>query len=295
MPDHQSPITSHGRVVNALTVDVEDYFHVSAFAKVIRPQDWGSYESRIERNTARLLDLFDEHNCKATFFVLGWIAERYPSLVREIAQRGHEVACHGYDHKLIYDQTPEHFRRDTLRAKNLIEDILGASLYGYRAASFSITEQSKWALDIVAEAGFAYDSSVFPIRHDRYGLHGAHNQPHRLKTSNGRELVEFPLTTVSFLGYRFPVAGGGYFRLYPYTLTRGLLRHINQRQGPFVFYLHPWELDANQPRIHAGVISTFRHYQNLSRCEGRLHRLLQDFRFATIQDVLADLDLWNPN
>jgi polysaccharide deacetylase family protein (PEP-CTERM system associated) len=277
---------------NALTIDVEDYFHVSAFAKAIKPEDWEHYESRIERNTHRVLELLDEHRCKATFFVLGWVAERFPQLPREIAERGHEVACHGYTHQLIYDQTPEIFRQDTLRAKTLLEDIVQTPVRGYRAASFSITNRSEWALDILAETGFRYDSSVFPTRHDRYGLPGANAVPHRIATHSGQDLIEFPLSTVCLFGYRLPVAGGGYFRLYPYVLTRAAFRRINhKKQQPFVFYLHPWEIDPDQPRLNGTALSRFRHYNNLARCETRLVRLLDDFRFGTMQSVLDELDL----
>ena len=279
-------------ITNALTVDVEDYFHVSAFADTIDRADWDHYKPRVEGNTCRLLDIFDEHYCKATFFILGWVAERYPDLVREIARRGHEVACHGYSHQLIYDQTPEHFRQDTVRAKKLLEDIVQSSVDGYRAASFSITERSRWALDILAETGFVYDSSIFPIHHDRYGLPGAPDQPHRIKTGNGHVLVEFPITTASFLGFRLPVGGGGYFRLYPYAFTRWNLLRINRGRHPFVFYLHPWELDSEQPRVRTTLVSTFRHYNNLHRCAARLDRLLTDFSFTTMKTILQDLDLW---
>ena len=282
-------------ITNALTVDVEDYFHVSAFADTIDRADWDHYKPRVEGNTCRLLDIFDEHYCKATFFILGWVAERYPDLVREIARRGHEVACHGYSHQLIYDQTPEHFRQDTVRAKKLLEDIVQSSVDGYRAASFSITERSRWALDILAETGFVYDSSIFPTYHDRYGLPGISPFPHRLTTSGKRSLLEFPLSTIKVFGYRLPVAGGGYFRLYPYGFTRAAFKRINKRDGqPFVFYLHPWELDPDQPRLPARWLSRFRHYNNLAKCEARLRHLLIDFRCATMKDVLGDLWLLEP-
>jgi polysaccharide deacetylase family protein (PEP-CTERM system associated) len=277
---------------NALTIDVEDYFHVSAFAKQIGPSDWERFESRVEQNTHRLLDIFDDQDCKATFFVLGWVAERFRQLVREIGERGHEVACHGYTHQLIYNQTPETFRQDTIRAKALLEDILQQAIHGYRAASFSVTAQSTWALDVLVDLGFVYDSSIFPTSHDLYGLPGARPYPHRLTTPSGRELIEFPLSTIELLGHRLPVAGGGYFRLYPYALTRGALRRINRKdQQPFVFYLHPWEIDPDQPRLNGTALSRFRHYNNLDRCEARLKRLLSDFRFSAAKDVLKNLQL----
>ena len=276
---------------NALTVDVEDYFHVSAFAKSINHTDWDNHPLRVEKNTHRLLDLFDESQVKATFFVLGWVADRNRNLVKEIAERGHEVACHGYSHQLIYNQTPEVFREETTRSKALLEDIVQEPVIGYRAASYSITQDSLWALDILAEAGFVYDSSIFPVRHDRYGMPDAKETPHLLKTPQGHSLVEFPLSTAKIFKYKLPVAGGGYFRLYPYTLTKAGLRQINRRQQPFIFYLHPWEIDPDQPRVEASWFSRFRHYNNLDKCESRLQRLLSDFEFGTVRNVLNTLGL----
>lgn len=276
---------------NALTVDVEDYFHVSAFAETINRDDWPKYPLRVENNTRRLLDLFDEYQVKATFFVLGWVAKQTPDLIKDIAARGHEVACHGFSHQLVYKQTPEVFREETLRSKQLLEEIIQAPVRGYRAASYSIIESSRWALDILAEAGFDYDSSIFPVRHDRYGIPGSPEFPHHLKTPQGHSLVEFPLSTAKLLSYRLPVAGGGYFRLYPYTLTRLGLGQINRRQQPFIFYLHPWEIDPDQPRISASWFSRFRHYNNLNKCESRLRSLMTDFEFGTACDVLNELGL----
>ena len=273
-------------IQNALTVDVEDYFHVSAFADAIKRSDWDACQLRVENNTQRLLDLFDTHGISATFFVLGWVAERLPELVEEISNRGHEVACHGYSHQLVYNQKPRDFRDETLRARDLLEDIIQRPVRGYRAASYSITEQSRWALDILVEAGFVYDSSIFPVRHDRYGIPGAPEHPHVLETPAGHRLVEFPLSTVKLFGICLPIAGGGYFRLYPYALSRSGLRHINRNNRPFIFYLHPWEIDTEQPRVSADWLSRFRHYNNLRRCETRLQRLLADFRFGTVEQVL---------
>jgi len=278
---------------NALTVDVEDYFHVSAFAKSINHKDWDKFPLRVENNTRRLLDLFDKHEVKATFFVLGWLAERTPDLVKDIASRGHEVACHGFSHQLVYNQSPEVFREETLRSKHLLEDITQTPVRGYRAASYSITNRSRWALDILAEAGFEYDSSIFPVRHDRYGIPDAPEFPHRMETPNGHSLVEFPLSTAKLLKYRLPVAGGGYFRLYPYAVTQAGLSQINRRQQPFIFYLHPWEIDPDQPKISAHWFSRFRHYNNLDKCETRLCHLLSDFEFGTAESVLNSLGLIN--
>ncbi len=274
---------------NALTVDVEDYFQVAAFARQVDPASWDRFSLRVERNTQRLLDLFAERGVKATFFVLGWVAERCPGLVRTIAENGHEVACHGYSHQLIYEQTPAIFREETVRAKACLEDQAQRPMLGYRAASYSITQRSLWALDVLAELGFAYDSSIFPIHHDRYGIPDSPRWPYRLTTPNGSSFLEFPPSTFSILGYRLPVAGGGYFRLYPYKFTRFALIRLNRVEGqPFIFYLHPWEIDPEQPRIHAGWLSTFRHYTNLHRCEARLRRLLRDFRFTTVREVLEE-------
>lgn len=274
---------------NALTVDVEDYFHVAALAEVIRPEDWPNHNLRVEKNTHKILDLFDVHGVKATFFVLGWVAERCRELVNEISRRGHEVASHGYSHQLVYNQTPDVFRDETSRSKALLEDIVQQPIKGYRAASYSITNESKWALDTLIELGFEYDSSIFPIRHDRYGIPDAPDYPHVLTRDSG-SMIEFPLSALNVLGYRLPVAGGGYFRLYPYTLTRMLLKQLmRQTKRPFIFYLHPWEIDPDQPRVNASRLSRFRHYNNLDVCEQRLERLLQDFNFTSVADVLSTM------
>ena len=277
---------------NALTVDVEDYFQVAAFARQINPATWDQIPLRVEHNTQRLLKLFTEQGVQATFFVLGWVAERCPGLVRTIAEQGHEVACHGYSHHLIYGQTPAVFREETIRAKACLENQAQRPVLGYRAASYSITQRSLWALDVLAELGFAYDSSIFPIRHDRYGIPDSPRWPYRLTVPNGGSLIEFPPSTFSLLGYRLPVAGGGYFRLYPYPFTRFALAQLNRVESqPFIFYLHPWEIDPEQPRIPAGWLSTFRHYTNLNRCEARLRQLLRDFRFTTAREVLETLTI----
>ncbi len=278
-------------ILNAMTVDVEDYFHVAAFDKDIRPDDWGQYESRVERNTHKLLDLFGKRNINATFFVLGWTAERCPQLIRTIAQQGHEIACHGYSHQLVYNQTPELFLQETKRAKGILEDISSKSIKGYRAASYSITNNSRWALDILVELGFQYDSSIFPVKHDRYGIPDSPKLPYRLKTEQGNNLVEFPLSTLKVFNYSLPVAGGGYFRLYPYHFTRYALGRINKNGNPFVFYLHPWEIDPGQPRIKTRLLSRFRHYNNLNKCEDRLERLTFDFSFTTAWEVLQNYGL----
>jgi polysaccharide deacetylase family protein (PEP-CTERM system associated) len=275
-----------------MTVDVEDYFHVSAFSKSIRRQDWDGMEYRAERSTQRLLDLFAEFGVRATFFVLGWVARRSPALVRTIHGAGHEVACHGLNHELVYLQTPQTFEEETRDAKRFLEDTIGAEVYGYRAASWSITRQSLWALDTIYELGFKYDSSVFPILHDRYGIPGAPQRPGHVMTPAGHRLVEFPPSTVSIFRMRLPVAGGGYFRIFPYWLTRAGLRRINGVLAqPFIFYLHPWEIDTEQPRVEADWLSRFRHYTSLDKTAGRLRALLGEFRCTTARDVLTDLRL----
>jgi len=276
---------------NVLSVDVEDYFHVAALSESIKMEDWSSIAPRVVENTRRLLDLFDRHGVKATHFVLGWVAERFPELVREIDARGHEIASHGYSHQLVYNQSPDVFRQETVKSKSILEDALGKPVTGYRAASYSITKNSLWALDILCELGFMYDSSIFPIRHDRYGIHDAELLPHKLKTPNGGEIVEFPLTTSSLFGIKMPAAGGGYFRLYPYAFSKFLLRRVEKANKPIVFYLHPWEIDHEQPRVKVSVLSTFRHYNNLGKCEQRLDKLLSQFSFGTMKESLEKQNL----
>jgi len=273
---------------NALTVDVEDYFQVSAFREWVSPKDWPTFESRVVANTNRVLDLFDEAGAIGTFFVLGWIAEQHPQLVRQIAARGHEIACHGFSHQLIYGQSPQVFAEETHRAKSLLEDQAQVPVNGYRAASFSITAASRWALDVLADCGFTYDSSMYPVRHDIYGTAVESNGPHRIAAPNGKTLIEFPMSARSIMGVIVPASGGGYFRLYPYALSAYLLRAVNADAEPFVFYMHPWEIDPDQPRIRASLKSRVRHYVNLGRCEAKLRALLRDFRFASMAQVLAD-------
>lgn len=282
------------KIENALTIDVEDYFQVAALAEAVDRDDWTSMEYRVEANTDRLLAMFAERDIKATFFTLGWVAERSRALVRRVRQAGHEIASHGYSHQLIYTQTPEVFREETRRSKHLLEDIIGEPVAGYRAASYSITAQSRWALDILAEEGFTWDSSIFPVHHDRYGMPGSPRWPHRLKTDNGHELAEFPLTTLKLPGYTLPIAGGGYFRLFPYWFSQWGLGQINRQGQPFVFYLHPWEVDPGQPRLDVKWFSRFRHYNNLDVCQDRLQRLIDHFRFTTMSDVLIQQGVLDP-
>lgn len=283
------------KITNALTIDVEDYFHVAALSKSISTADWNNIACRVEKNTTVLLDLFEQHSAKATFFVLGWIAERYPELIKEIDRRGHEIASHGYSHQLIYTQKPDVFREETINSKKLLEDIIGKEVNGYRAASYSITKKSLWALDVLADAGFKYDSSIFPVRHDNYGIPGSPTEPHLLETPAGTHLVEYPLSTYKLLGQTLPVAGGGYFRLYPYWLSRFFYTNINKQSKPFVFYLHPWEVDPEQPRVKASWFSEFRHYNNLDVCESRLSKLLNDFSFISMNEKLSEIGLFSGN
>jgi polysaccharide deacetylase family protein (PEP-CTERM system associated) len=274
-------------VVNAFTVDVEDYFQVSALAPAIARDSWTTREYRAERNTDRVLGVLADRNVRGTFFVLGWIAEKSPALVKRIAAAGHEIASHGFSHELIYLQSQDAFHAETRRAKHHLEDLIGEPVVGYRAASFSITRDSLWALDVLIDLGFEYDSSVFPIRHDRYGIPGAAREPSTIMAPSGRVLAEFPMAAAEYFGFQLPVSGGGYFRIFPYWLSRAGLRRINSRQRrPFVFYMHPWEIDPDQPRVSVGLVSRFRHYTNLNRCEARLERLLREFQFATMREVL---------
>ena len=281
------PVAVHdGSMLNALTIDVEDYFHVSGFERRVSRAQWDDFEMRVGLNTHRLLNLLADARVRGTFFVLGWVAERRPELVMDIRAAGHEIGSHGYWHRLIYEQTPDEFRADLRRARDVLKDILGEAVTAYRAPSFSITRRSLWALDVLVEEGFLLDSSIYPTRHDRYGIPGAPLEPHRVHRRAGM-LWEFPPPVYRCVGYPLPVGGGGWFRLYPYGLTRRCLRAVNRAGRPFAAYLHPWEIDPDQPRLSPGRMAAFRHYVGLRRTEGRLVRLLQDFRFGTLSESLA--------
>ena len=273
-------------ITNALTIDVEDYFQVSAFAPVIARADWDTRECRIERNVERILALLDDHGTQATFFTLGWVAERYPSLVRRIVDGGHELASHGYGHQRANELAPEAFRVDVSRAKALLQDIGGVPVRGYRAPSFSIGPDNAWALDTLAETGHAYSSSVYPVRHDHYGSPDAPRFLHR--HANG--LIEVPPTTLRLGSRNLPSSGGGWFRLLPYGVSRWMLRQVNDGEGQSaVFYFHPWEIDPGQPRVDGvGAKTRFRHYVNLDRTEGRLRRLLRDFCWDRMDRVFIE-------
>jgi polysaccharide deacetylase family protein (PEP-CTERM system associated) len=277
-------------MLNALTIDVEDYYMVSAFADRICFDDWCLQESRVERNTHKILGLLNRHNVKGTFFVLGWIAERLPALVREIQSQGHEIASHGYNHRLIYNLTPHEFREDLRQSKNILEDLTGKQVLGFRAASYSIVQRSIWAIDILIEEGFVYDSSIFPVRHDRYGIPGAKRHPHVINSPSG-SIIEFPPATLKFWKSIFPVAGGGYLRLLPISLTRHAIRRLNEQENQIaVIYLHPWEIDPEQPRINGSLLSRLRHYVNLDSTFGKLESLLTDFKFDSLSALVQRTD-----
>jgi polysaccharide deacetylase family protein (PEP-CTERM system associated) len=290
-------------IVNMLSVDVEDYFQVSAFEEISPPSCWSEFESRVEQNTDKILEILTAFNVNATFFVLGWVARFSPALVKKIAAHGHEIASHGYGHQRVSTQNRMEFREDIRLSKRLLEDLTGVEVKGYRAPSYSICHESLWAFDELVDAGYSYDSSVFPVQHDFYGISDWPRFAFPLqRAQNGGwlpgdepdldcELIEVPISTLNKGGRNLPIAGGGYFRLYPYALTRMGLNQINDReQRPFVFYIHPWEFDPEQPRMqNAGLKSRFRHYLNLDKTEDRFIRLIQDFNFSTIDDVL---DQW---
>ena len=273
---------------NAFSVDVEDYFQVGAFANVISPKDWDAWTPRVVENTRRTLEILATapQPVKATYFVLGWVAERFPKLVPEIVQQGHEIASHGYGHQLVYTLTADEFREDVRKTRKMLQDQSGQSVIGYRAPSFSITKCTPWAHRILVEEEYAYDSSVFPIYHDLHGNPDAPRDIHTIQTEAGG-IIEFPPAVITRFGKNIPVGGGGYFRFFPYFAIARWLREINRQDRPFVFYIHPWEIDPDQPRIpNAPLKSRFRHYLNLKRTGDRLKRLFQDFAFTTVLEIV---------
>jgi polysaccharide deacetylase family protein (PEP-CTERM system associated) len=277
-------------MLNAISVDVEEYFHVEAFAGSIDPKSWPSFESRIGESIDRILHLFQSSGTCATFFVLGRVAERFPSIVRKIAEAGHEIGCHGFDHQRIHRQTPDQFRQDIRAVRRLLMSLVEKPVRCYRAPSFSITKNTLWALDVLAEEGFGIDSSIFPVKHDLYGIPGANRFAHWITTPGGKRIFEFPPSTIRLAGNNLGVAGGGYLRLEPYSFTRWAIRHINERElQPVMVYFHPWEIDPGQPRIAAPLRSRFRHYTNLSRMQKRVERLLKDFHFQTVSEACSRL------
>lgn len=275
-----------GEITNALTIDVEDYFQVSALAPHFPRQHWDGVPCRVERNVDLILGLLEERGARATFFTLGWVAERFPQVVRRICAAGHELASHGYGHERASAQTPESFLADIALAKAVLEDICGHAVTGYRAPSFSIGTANLWAHDVIADAGYRYSSSIYPVKHDHYGIPDAPRFPYRLP--NG--LMEIPVTTMRWLGRNWPAGGGGYFRLLPYAVSRWQIARVNRdERRPAIFYFHPWEVDPEQPRVAAASAKTrFRHYINLARTEDRLRRLLGDFRWGRADEVFRD-------
>lgn len=273
-------------MLNALTIDIEDYFNASVFDPVIDRKDWTGLESRVEKNTERILSLLDEKGIKATFFILGWVAATHPHIVREINSQGHEIGSHGYYHQLIYSISKEHFREDIRRSKKILEDLINHQVLAFRAPTYSITKRSMWAIDILIEEGFLYDSSIFPIRHDRYGVPEAPRFPYIIKSTAG-QIIEFPPSTARLFNKNFPVSGGAYLRILPYIYTKWGIKKINsEEKKPALIYFHPWELDKEQPRINLTALSQFRHYTNLDKMGNKIERLLTDFEFATVTEVL---------
>lgn len=271
-------------MLNALSVDVEDYFHVEAFADTIHYDEWSSFDIRVARNVARILDLFEKYNARATFFMLGWVAEKLPHLSRQIALYGHEIGCHGYAHRRLHTQTPRQFREDLRKATLILMDQVQRPVTCYRAPSFSVVKKTMWALDILAEEGYVFDSSIFPVRHDLYGVPDAERFPHWQTTSDGQLIFEFPPSTLRSGKNNWGVAGGGYLRLIPYGPTRWAIRRLNElERQPAMVYFHPWEIDPDQPVIEgAGLRSKLRHYTNLKTMVGKIEHLLQDFQFGTL-------------
>ncbi len=272
---------------HVISVDVEDYFQVEAFSDSISRDSWESWPSRVVENTRRVLEILGRYETKGTFFFLGWIARQFPSLVREVASQGHEIACHGYWHRPVYAMTPELFRKDTCLARDIIEQAGGGRVVGYRAPTWSITKKCMWALDILAEEGFLYDSSIFPIHHDLYGVPDAPRSRYTHFCRNGLQLREFPPATIRLGGVNLPVAGGGYLRLFPLSFTLWALRYMQRQSAePAVIYFHPWELDTGQPRISGKLKSRFRHYINIHTMEKRLTRLLTTYRFQPFRELM---------
>jgi polysaccharide deacetylase family protein (PEP-CTERM system associated) len=275
---------------NALTVDVEDYFQVQAFEGVVPRSAWDDFESRVDRNTRVLLEVLAAHGVHATFFVLGWVAERFPALLRDLVAAGHEVASHGYDHRRVDALDPESFRTDLRRASAAIEGACGVRVEGFRAPSFSVSERSLWAFDVLFEEGYRFSSSVFPVRHDRYGIPSFPRRPVRVREAEGRVLWEFPMTTWRLFGTNLPAAGGGWMRFLPPGAMRRAIAAENRAGYPAIVYLHPWEVDPEQPRVGAGRVARWRHYLNLDRTRARLEGLLERFRFTTLSRALSDLE-----
>lgn len=278
-------------MLNAISVDVEDFFHVEAFASCVSRTDWDSFSPRVEKNVARVLELFARYNTLGTFYVLGWVAQRFPQLVRQIERAGHEIGCHGFSHQHIGRQTPGIFRLDIREARNRLMDEVQKPVVCYRAPSFSITSNTLWALEVLVEEGFKIDSSIFPVKHDLYGMPDAPRFPYWRQTSGHSAIFEFPPSTVQLGNFNLGVGGGGYFRLIPYFISKRALRYINKKEyKPAMVYFHPWEIDPDQPRIPAKLRSRLRHYTNLSTMESKIEQLLRDFRFTTVTRTSEQLE-----
>lgn len=273
---------------NAITVDVEDWFQVSLFRHHINNSSWDKMESTVTDNTVRILNLFSRYNVKATFFVLGWVAERYPELVVAMQENGHEVASHGYGHQMVFDQTPDQFQEDVGRSLEILQAITGEKVRGYRAPSYSITRDTLWALEKLVDLGIEYDSSIFPIRHDVYGVEDAPRFPFKISIENKQQIIEFPISTTKIIGKNVPIAGGGYLRLWPYWFFKSGIKRVNKGGEPTIIYFHPWEIDPHLPRINVGNMKHLRHYGNLSLMEERITYLLEQFKFTTVWNVLQE-------
>jgi polysaccharide deacetylase family protein (PEP-CTERM system associated) len=276
-------------ITNGLSVDVEDYFHAEAITGCLGRHKWDAMESRVVGNTHRVLDLLAEHNVRATFFILGWVGSKFPGLVREILSHGHEIGCHSYWHRLVYEMSPEEFREDTRQAKETLEAAAGVKVLGYRAPTFSVTKRSLWALEILGELGFCYDSSIFPTRHDFYGIPGHPRFSCRYGEGKSWNLIESPVSTWRMWGMNFPFGGGGYLRILPLFYTHCAFRRVNNHEGqPVIVYFHPWELDPDQPRIKVGLRAYLRHYTNLGSMRERIRGLLRRYEFVPLCDLLKN-------
>ena len=273
-------------IINGMSVDVEDYFQVSNFEKLAPLAEWDKWELRVENNTKRILDIFAQFNIKATFFILGWVAEKVPSIVKTIASQGHEIASHGYHHQLVYNLTVDDFTADIRKTKEILEQLSGQEVIGYRAPSYSITRKNFWALSALYESGYRYDSSIFPIHHHRYGIPEFCRFPTTIKLSKDKILREFPISTIKLFNKNFPVGGGAYARLFPLQFTLHSLNYINKHENqPFIFYFHPWEIDPGQPKMNCGLFTRLRHYGNLSRMENKLRKICNKFKFSPLKEL----------
>ncbi|MDO8603527.1 MAG: DUF3473 domain-containing protein [Candidatus Omnitrophota bacterium] len=274
------------KIINALSFDVEEWFHNTNMEKYVKRSEWDGYESRIERNIEPILSLLETKKTLATFFILGWVAQRHPDMVKRIAEKGHEIATHGWSHMRAYQQSPDEFEAELKKSINTLKNITGQSVLGHRAACFSITPDSQWVIDVLLRNGIMYDSSIYPVMHDKYGMIGSPRFPYVLRQEKGQRLLEFPLATYKFLKINIPVAGGGYFRLYPYSFTRLCINKLNQDGYPAMVYLHPPEFDTNQPKIKIDPINKFRIYVGINNNLKKLKQLLEDFKFAPVKEVL---------